>query len=367
MLRKATIGTVVLAGMLVLNLSPLSAGQKSGLKEGTPELKSAGPLAFGPNGILFIGDSQGAAIVAVDTGDTEGTPQKIKVANVKEQIASLLGTTPRDILINDLAVNPASGNAYLSVSRGRGPDAAPVIVRFNREGRLSVLELKDIPFAKAALPNAPSPDAKDRRNRSLRSQSITDLAYVDGRVFVAGLSNEEFASKLRSIPFPFTETNEGTSVEIFHGAHGRFETGSPVRTFAPYKIDGQPHLLAAYTCTPLVKFPVADLKPGQKIKGTTVAELGNRNRPLDMVIYQQDGKDYVLMANSNRGMMKISTEQIAEIDGIEKKIDGTAGLGYQTIQDMQGVEQLDRLSEDDALVLVQSGNGDYTLETVALP
>jgi peptide-methionine (R)-S-oxide reductase len=30
--------------------------------------------------------------------------------------------------------------------------------------------------------------------------------------------------------------------------------------------------MAAYTCTPLVKIPVADLKAGAKVKGTTIAE-----------------------------------------------------------------------------------------------
>jgi len=45
-------------------------------------------------------------------------------------------------------------------------------------------------------------------------------------------------------------------------------------------------------------------------EGKTVAELGNRNRPLDMIVYQKDGKDYLLLANSSRGMMKITTDQI---------------------------------------------------------
>jgi len=47
----------------------------------------------------------------------------------------------------------------------------------------------------------------------------------------------------------------------------------------------------AYTCTPLVQFAIPDLKPGAKVKGKTIAELGNRNRPLDMIDYQKDGKD----------------------------------------------------------------------------
>ena len=108
------------------------------------------------------------------------------------------------------------------------------------------------------------------------------------------------------MPFPFAEAHAGTSVEIYHGAHGRFETRSPVRTFAPYKIGNEDHIVSAYTCTPLVKFPVSDLKPGKKIKGITIAELGNRNRPLDMIVYNKGGKDYILLANSSRGVMKIN-------------------------------------------------------------
>ncbi len=34
-----------------------------------PEMKSAGPLAFGPEGVLFVGDTAGAAIFAIETGD----------------------------------------------------------------------------------------------------------------------------------------------------------------------------------------------------------------------------------------------------------------------------------------------------------
>ncbi len=109
------------------------------------------------------------------------------------------------------------------------------------------------------------------RGRPLRVQAITDLAYVAGKVIVAGLSNEEFASNLRSIRFPFTEADAGTSVEIYHGNHGQWETRAPVRSFVPFEIKTEPHLLAAYTCTPLVTFPLADLmKSGTKVVGTTM-------------------------------------------------------------------------------------------------
>ena len=42
-----------------------------GMKTGTPALKSAGPLAFGPDGVLFVGDTKAATLFAIGTGDTE--------------------------------------------------------------------------------------------------------------------------------------------------------------------------------------------------------------------------------------------------------------------------------------------------------
>ena len=333
---------------------------------GAPEIKSAGPLAFGPKGILLVGDTVGGAVFAIETGDTEGNPDgvSINVSGLDGKIAAALGTTASEILINDLAVNPANGFVYVSVSRGRGPDATPVIVRVDGAGKITDLPLTKVKFSRAELPNAPAAGGKGRRNK--RAQVITDMAYVDGRVLVAGLSNEEFASNLRSIPYPFSEVDRGASVEVFHGAHGRWETRSPVRTLALYTIDNEPHVLAAYTCTPMVKFPLKDLAPGRKVKGVTVAELGNRNRPLDMIVYRSGGKDYVLLANSARGVMKISTENLERAEGITKKISGTAGQKYETIDSLKDVLHLDRLNKGNAVVLVKGGSG-LDLKTVALP
>lgn len=339
-----------------------------GFQTGTPGLKSAGALAFAPDGVLLVGDSQNAAVFAIQTNDKAGEAKKAQynIDNINEKIASLLGASPQSILINDLAVNPQSGNLYLSVSRGRGPDATPVILRVDPAGKISEVSLRNVSFAVAILPNAPGPGAVDRRNEPLRLQTITDLAFVDGRVYVAGLSNEEFASKLRSIPYPFAKADEGTSVEIYHGAHGRFETASPVRTFTSYEIQGEPHLLAAYTCTPLVKFPVSQLKPGQKLQGVTVAELGNRNRPLDMFVYTKNGEDYILMANSSRGVMKIPTKGIDKVEGITQRIADKAGLAYETISDLEGVVQLDRLNGERAVALIEK-EGRADLKTIDLP
>jgi hypothetical protein len=156
-------------------------------------------------------------------------------------------------------------------------------------------------------------------------------------------------------------------VEIYHASHGAWETRSPVRTFLPMDFGGQPYLVCGYTCTPLVTFPVADLLPGKKLVGTTVAELGNRNTPLDMVSYEKDGERYILVANTSRGLMKVSTKGIESMAGLTERVSGPTGLGFETIEDLEAVTQMDVLDDDRALVLLQERGKPTRLRAIDLP
>lgn len=371
MKRRLPSWLALLASVALFHTAVQAAKLTDSLKPGTPDLKSAGPLAFGPEGILFVADTRGAALFAIATEDT--TPAQgshpVKVEAINQKVAALLGTTADQMLIDDMAVNPISRNVYLAVSRGRGPEAKPVLIRVKADGTLEPVVLDNVKFAKAVLPDAPIDGVVGQGNRrsNPRLESITDLAFLEDRVLVAGLSNEEFASTLRAIPFPFRTVANGTSVEIYHGAHGQFETRSPVRTFVPFKVGNEPSLLAAYTCTPLVRFPISELKPGAKIKGTTIAELGNRNRPLDMIVYEKNGKEYLLMANSSRGVMKISTDHIDKVEPILARVEGTKGLTYETVKEWTNVDQLDRLDPHFALVMRRAEAGQLNLESLPLP
>jgi len=357
--RTVRFALPALAGLLFASGALHAADSlRAGLKPGTPELKSAGPLAFGPEGILFVGDPQAATIYAVDTDDNKpGGKDMPKVEAINEKIASTLGTDVKTVKIADLAVNPISGNSYLSVA---GPKAGAVILRVERGGKISELKLAGIKMAKVMIPNAAPEGTK-------RTESITAMEYNKGRLYVAGLSNEDFASRLRSIPFPFSDADKGTGIEIFHGAHGKLETASPVRTFTLYDIKGETNLLAAYTCTPLVKIPVTQLKPGEKVKGTTVAELGNQNRPLDMVAYSKGGKDYLLIANTRHGLIKVTTEGIDTQKPIDSKVSGKAGQTYESIAAIKGVEQISKLDDTHAVILARGEGGALNLQTIELP
>jgi hypothetical protein len=356
----------------------ITADATDNLTAGKVELKSAGALTFGPGGILFVGDSVGGSVVALDTGDRTAAPAgtKIDVEGVDAKIAALVGTAPDQIMINDVTVNPVSKNAWLSASRGRGADAAPLIVRVDASGKVSVLALDHIRHASVSLVDAPEPNPAARRDP--RMMTVTDMSFVNGNLMVAGLSNEEWSSALRSIPYPFKKAEEGATLQIWHSSHGRYETQSPVRTFVPYTIGGDQFILAAYTCTPLVKIPVSDLKPGAKVKGVTIADLGAGNSPLDMVPYRKDGHDYILVANTSFGVVKLKADSLENYPAIDSPTrTDVAGVPYDKMPELKNVKHLAQLDASDAVILTaMSGSGrgsnagpagPVNLRTIALP
>jgi len=217
---RISVSVATLAAALLVGLEAKADLTSSLDHQGKPDLKSVGPLAFAPDGILLVGDTRGAAVFAIATKDTSASQVRGRfvVNDLRSRVAALLGTMAKNILINDMAVNPVSGKAYLSVSRGRGPDAIPVLLRVDQNGKFEHFDLENVKYSKADLLNVPK--SKQTRRGDPRQSSITDLSYLDGAVIVAGLSNEEFASKLRMIAFPFANAARGASVEIYHGSHG---------------------------------------------------------------------------------------------------------------------------------------------------
>jgi hypothetical protein len=364
-LKTAAFATVLAAmAWMPARQSPVLVGEAAG-----PALQSIGPLTFSPEGVLFAADRTAATIYALELGEAAagGAPGSVNVSDIDQKIAALLGTAAAEIMVTDLAVHPKTRHAYVSLMRGTGSDAKPALVRVDGAGALTVIGFDRVKYTSASLPDAPAA-TPDARGRNPRTESITDMAFTDGKLIVAGLSNEEFASKLRAIPYPFAAVDRGASVEIYHGNHGQLETRSPVISFVPYALDRTPHLIAGYTCTPLVKFPVSSLTPGAKVTGTTIAELGNRNRPTDMVVYRKGEKDYLLIANTSRGVMKVATDGFATAQAITAPVTSeTGGVPFEPVSSLTGVQQLDLLDAERALVLTRRDGGGLDLAAVALP
>lgn len=359
-----SIAAAAVSAVVLVAYTDRSTSVLSDFETGTPEVKSINALAFGPEGVLFIGDSKSASVFAIDTKDAEKleSAKPVEIKNIDQKIAALLGTEAKNITIQDLAVNPISKKVYCAVQAANG---TPVLFKIDGEN-IQPVSLKDIKFSLVSLNNAPAEDAKDQRGRPLRVWAISDLNYADGKVMVSGLSNQEFGSTFRSIPFPFTNKQEQSSLEIYHAAHGQYETNSPIKTFTTAELNGKKFLVASYTCTPLVLFPIDDLKPGTHVKGRTVGEFGAGNSPLDIITMKKGTDLFLIMANSDRPVMKVKYKDIETYQGSLtepiKENFSTAGVPYVSFP-MVNVLQLDKLDDTQFVFLQRRANGDLDIRT----
>ncbi len=346
---------------MAFSLIPSSVSMKYSLDKGSPAIMSMSKLSFGPDGILFIGDTKGAAVYAINTKDAKPGLQsaEVNVQDIGKTLAESLGTTTDDIVIQDMVVNPVSKVLYFAVHTA---DGTPVLLSMAK-GNISKVDLSNVEFSKADISNAPAEDATDKRGRSLRVNVISDLEFANGRVMVSGLSNKEFSSSFRSMSFPFKNDQKSSSLEIYHANHGRYETYAPIKSFTTADIGGKSYLVASYTCTPLVLFPMDELIEGEHVKGRTVAELGNRNVPLDIISMKLKGKTALLFANSSRPMMRVNIDDIYQYDGsLTTKVEGTAGVDFKVFEQID-VQQLDAFGADKVVMIQKMGDGALALKT----
>ena len=104
------------------------------------------------------------------------------------------------------------------------------------------------------------------------------------------------------------------------------------------------------------------------MRGTTVAELGGGNRPLDMIETERNGERMVIVANSDRTLMRIKVSDLAEAKPMTTGVGGiyeAGGVPYVAIAEV-GVMQLDDLNSGFA-VGVQRNIATGALNLVSFP
>lgn len=352
--------------------APAMAADHYGLSPQSITLSSAGPLAFGPDGVLFVGDPKAATVYAIDTKPsrpqtTVDTSQlAYNISDVRQAIAALASAPADSVQIADMAIDHETGTLILSVSIGEKAK----LVTLSRENEPQWVNLDKVSAASIELQNPPEDKVvgDGRRASNKRLESITDLAYADGSVLVSGLSGSSPLASIQAFDFPFRDSGTLANIEIYHAAHGRAEDYAAIRAFIPININGKPSLLAGFTCTPLVQFSLDSLQSAPKVRGNTIAELGNRNRPLDMIVYEKGDHTYLLVTNSARGVMKIDTADVAGQSELTQPVrdGGTAGLPFEKVDSLRNVAQLAKLDNQRGVALLEE-EGALKLATVELP
>ena len=280
-------------------------------------VRSISRIAFGPGDTLFLADWKAATVVALQLPPAaKGPGGPYNVRDLGRALARAFKVS--SIRVDDMAARPGAGEVYVAAEYG--PNRTPVLARVSPAGTVTRIDLAALPATTAALKAAPQGDTAFWGRIPERSFTVTDMKWrpESRELYVAGLSNQSFASTLRRLAYPFDGREAATSVEIYHTSHNQIETRAPIRAMTFAEWGGKPYLVAAYTCTPLVTIPLDALKDGAHVRGKTIAELGYGNTPADMVSYTQtrDGKTtpYVLLVNYERSADVMPVSAIAAAD-----------------------------------------------------
>lgn len=343
--------------------------------KGNPNLQSIHALSFGPQGLLLLADGKGQQLVGVLTGDTKRQAwSKTAIPNIRGVLAGALSSRSVDIV--KMAVNPASQTAYFLV---RADNKKEVLVTLDGAGKASLLSLANLPHVAVKL----SPEPKVVR--------LTDVAWGGDRVLLSGQASDPMGlgSKILSVPTPLAAgaAMSWFNAETYHVSHRRWETMPPISAALPYVENGKPFIIGAYTCTPLVKYPLDKLKSGDKVKGLSVLELGPGNTPLDMFAYEKGGNKYILVNHrrfhhkqnpvgpSPYWATKIDYTILEEDADVNEKAlwrtKGKASVSMtgraQIAEDYHGVIHLDRLDNERALAVWTDDQDKLDLKVLPLP
>ena len=321
------------------------------------EIKSISRLAVGPGNVLFVADWKAGRVHAITLPEAPQRPTgtAFNILDLDTLLSKQVGGAR--VTVEDMVARPGTAEVYVAISYGAAKTPALIAITNDRKARR--VDLKAAKSTSIELRDAPTSNYKFWNEMPQRSFTVTDMKWRDGEIFIAGLSNQDFASTLRRVNYPFDGQQSTTSVEIYHTGHNLVETRAPIRAMSFATWGGKPYLVAAYTCTPVVTIPLEDLKDGAHIRGKTIAELGYGNTPADMISYSktEQGKteNFLLLINFERGANVIPVSQVEAASsrpGMDKLVPygQIAGMDV-TSAPLAGALRVDNLDEKSFIVV----------------
>ena len=283
-----------------------------------------------------------------------------------------LGLSAKDIEVRKLAVNPASGKAYVALQSLK--TKANVILTIDGAGNVAEFALDDVKYRSYALA-APK----------VSITKVTDITWAGGKIVAATQATDKFASRVFTIN-PAAKDGAPTqiSTKTFHVGHNKWETQAPLRVLMPFLENGKTSVVGSFTCTPVVRYNIDDAKDDDQVTGNSVLELGTGNTPRSMFAYERDGKKFILVSVGRNNkqpafgfpsaywVARVDAELLKETTNINEKapwrIGGKNLVGdrVEVAKEYFGVQQMDRLDDTRALAIVET-KGAFSLRALPLP
>ena len=311
-------------------------------------------MKFDPEGTLYAADTKNNELVALSIAEKKGRALPIQVPDLGAQLSKILGCTPEDLVINDLAVHPTSYAAYLSVSKKGTPESRLFRVAADRK----VLEVAVAEAKKVALklPEGTQP---------------FDIAVTAKNVILSSSGRDRtFSSELHRVPLPLAEGKMAKAqTELYHASHKAWETRAPLVSIAAFTMGGKEYLVGATKCTPVVRVPVDEIGAQAKVKTTTLLELGGGNTPVSMMVYGQGPNQTLLLTHTKSatdGAYKVPSTVLGEVTKVNEQAPNRGGKNAESIAAFKNAKKAALLGPAMAVAVFDQG-GQLSLTTLPLP
>src|SRR5262245_23497060 len=191
------------------------------------DIKSISRLAAGPGNVLFVADWKTARVHAITLPQAAQKPSgtAFNILDLESLLSKQVGGAR--ITVEDMVVRPGTAEVYVAVSYGAAKNPALFVVTSDQKARR--IDLKAAKSTSIALRDAPTTQYEFWKETPERSFTVTDMKWREGELFIAGLSNQEFASTLRRGRDPFDSEQSITSVENHQQGQHQIEKHGPDR------------------------------------------------------------------------------------------------------------------------------------------
>jgi hypothetical protein len=356
-------------------------GQLENAQLGNPQLVSAQTIGFGPGGLLFVGDGWSDRVVAIETGDTDiaTRPANVidEVPNLMARLANAFGpdVPSGEVNLLDVAVNPVTWRVYLAVQRFTTAEVA--ILWLDGDGEAHRFSLDDVIYASVSYP--PIIGAPGSYVTGIAATADMVVALTGKGAFQPG------QIVLVDLPFRHDGPSRTVTTRIYHPTHFQWESGGSIDRGLLYFTlpngsarggpPGEPHLAAAYSDTPVVRFPLSSLERGGEVTGVTAFDIGGGRLVQSLGFDDRSASGslivsiYNLTFDGGWSVARIDRSLLTETVAVDEQarllfgFDGTPQVnGVDRLYFLDGATQLELIEQGRAVIV----RGDV-LETVNLP
>ncbi len=276
------------------------SGSQQGQPFGATVINDMTLASDGQNVTLLAAVNSTGKVFAIDIADNNPADAAgntiTTLANFKQQIATIIGTTVGNVTINNMEVNPISKALYVLATSG-GVGRIFIVTGGNT---VSQLNLTNVKYCSMTY--------------NTNFNTLQDMTYGDNNLYLTMGANFSLDGEIVSVPSPFVHNSSGTSRLTTH-----FKTnwGSSYYTDAPLEkitygvVDGVKRLMGVTLCAPGFSIKTSDVAGTGLLQ---VKEWYNLNgmAPIKVVSITQGTTTYLLDLHTLGKIVRVGEKYLDE-------------------------------------------------------